>query len=467
MTIYLPIMAQTRRMAIYGQTPPCAHKSRLLERNERCRKERQERSRKTDQKPEDFVSYDSSDDDFENDPNEKLFLRTSNNFVDFLHSRESGMNEVRTVRSYYGQRHILTQEKFKEHPVPQLGNINKVFCSQWLSDRQVVFGTKCNKLMVYDVVKHQLDVIPSLRGSSTRQTLQGPPTDQQTGIHSVQINPSRTLLATGAHNPNEIAVYRLPTLDPVCVGQNAHTDWVFDMCWLDDQFLVSGSRDTRMALWRIQEDELLGSQDIPTYAHIQPLEVRECRSAQKVRALAFNKNKGELAALSLNGYIHIWSADHFKQRLSRKLPSCQENVCMAVSDAGLYAVGCRSYTLLLDQRTLQATKKINSRYTGCGIRSASFQGNILTIGTGVGMLMFYDLRAGKYLESSINSSRTVVLKASRGYVFPNEEYMDGIQQVKYTPAIYTHCYDASGIRLFSAGGPLPANLHGNYAGLWQ
>lgn len=32
------------------------------------------------------------------------------------------------------------------------------------------------------------------------------------------------------------------------------------------------------------------------------------------------------------------------------------------------------------------------------------------------MLMFYDLKANKYLESSINSSRTVVLKASKGYV---------------------------------------------------
>ena len=51
-----------------------------------------------------------------------------------------------------------------------------------------------------------------------------------------------------------------------------------------------------------------------------------------------------------------------------------------------------------------------------GIRSASFQGNVLTIGTGVGILMFYDLRAGKYLESSINSSRTVHLKASKGWV---------------------------------------------------
>lgn len=54
-----------------------------------------------------------------------------------------------------------------------------------------------------------------------------------------------------------------------------------------------------------------------------------------------------------------------------------------------------------------------------------------------------------------------------GYKFPDEEYIDGFQHVKYTPAIYTHCYDASGTRLFTAGGPLPANLYGNYAGLWQ
>lgn len=118
----------------------------------------------------------------------------------------------------------------------------------------------------------------------------------------------------------------------------------------------------------------------------------------------------------------------------------------------------------------------------------------MTIGTGVAILMFYDLRAHKYLESSINSSRTVNLKSSRGYVviilfealssflgrnkllkffylfhflqFPDEQFMDGIQ-VKYTPAIYTHCYDFTGTRLFAAGGPLPANLYGNYAGIWQ
>lgn len=32
------------------------------------------------------------------------------------------------------------------------------------------------------------------------------------------------------------------------------------------------------------------------------------------------------------------------------------------------------------------------------------------------MMFFYDVRAQKYLESSINSNRIVVLKASKGYV---------------------------------------------------
>lgn len=42
--------------------------------------------------------------------------------------------------------------------------------------------------------------------------------------------------------------------------------------------------------------------------------------------------------------------------------------------------------------------------------------------------------------------------------------MENLANVKYVPAIYTHCYDSSGTRLFTAGGPLPATLIGNYCG---
>ncbi|XP_046399884.1 DDB1- and CUL4-associated factor 12 homolog [Ischnura elegans] len=494
-------MAQIQRLPIYGNRPSCAESSRLEERRNRVRALRLDRARKSD-KPDDFMCYEDSDDD---ELESTHVLNTSFSFVDYIRSREMGNQrlEPMSVSSEYGTRHMLTHEMFKEHTV-SLRSMNKVFCSQWLSDRQVVFGTKCNKLMVYDVATQRLDRIPSLQGRLGC----GPP-EQQCGIHSVQINPSRTLLATGARNSCEIAVYRLPTLDPVCVGEEAHRDWVFDMCWLDDQFLVSGSRDTHMALWKI-EDEPTGVKEerhkaaghvcrssgewpkggcgqegaplqeddeqspngatklhIPSYQHIKAVAVKECKAAQKVRSLAFNRCFEEIAALSLNGYIHIWSASNFKQKLSRKLPSSQENVCLAIQEGGMYAVGCRSYTLLLDARTLQAVKKISTRYSGCGIRSASFQRNVLTIGTGLGVLMFFDLRAGKYMESSINSSRTVVMKASRGWVFPDDEFLDVMQNLKYTPAIYTHCYDSSGTRLFTAGGPLQANLYGNYAGVWQ
>jgi hypothetical protein len=38
---------------------------------------------------------------------------------------------------------------------------------------------------------------------------------------------------------------------------------------------------------------------------------------------------------------------------------------------------------------------------------------------------------------------------------------------RYTPAIYTHCYDGSGTRLFAAGGPLAVERRGNYASIWS
>ena len=48
-----------------------------------------------------------------------------------------------------------------------------------------------------------------------------------------------------------------------------------------------------------------------------------------------------------------------------------------------------------------------------------------------------------------------------------EEHFVGHGHEVVHSATYTHCWDPSGTRLFTAGGPLPFGLRGCYMGLWQ
>lgn len=111
---------------------------------------RQERRRKPD-KPDDFVTYEDSDSEEETPQQQNGILNTSYNFVDYVRSREFNLNEQRQISKSYASRHILMHDMYKETPI-SLGNINKVFCSQWLSNRQIVFGTKCNKVCIWSIV---------------------------------------------------------------------------------------------------------------------------------------------------------------------------------------------------------------------------------------------------------------------------------------------------------------------------
>ncbi len=52
----------------------------------------------------------------------------------------------------------------------------------------------------------------------------------------------------------------------------------------------------------------------------------------------------------------------------------------------------------------------------------------------------------------------------------NESYHDFLTYA--TPsdrnhAIYSHCYDPSGTKILTVGGPLTVGLHGHYASVWQ
>lgn len=294
---------------------------------------------------------------------------------------------------------------------------DKVLCSRWLNNHQVIFGTKCNSLMIYDIYTTGSDLLIKLKSNESK------------GIYTCEINPSRTLLATG------VTIFRLSSCNlpcPIDVGV-LHTDTVFSQCWIDDQFLVSGSRDTKLALWQIAENcsSLLLSQ-------------RTVKSG--VRAICYNKRRDELAIISLDGSIYLFESKTLSQKTSEKLLNKQELVCIASPENGdFYAIGSRAHVVLVAATTLKVIKDIASGYSICGIRSLSFHQNILTIGTGVGVLMFYDVAAGNMMENELRVHRSG----------------------DWPLAIFTHCYDQSHTKLFAAGGPLEATSSGSYWELFE
>lgn len=148
--------------------------------------------------------------------------------------------------------HLLCERRF------EFGTCDKIFCSEWLSETNVVIGTKCNK--VKDATLHyinigsqklkwedlciswfyslQLCVVDTIEGvrielptlntkrkednnsfstGNTESVSSSGSSNAGTGIHSVCLSPDRNHLAVG--RGNDLALYSAPELSPLALGK--------------------------------------------------------------------------------------------------------------------------------------------------------------------------------------------------------------------------------------------------------
>lgn len=162
-----------------------------------------------------------------------------------------------------------------------MGSIDKIFASHWLDCKNIVYGTKCNKLCILNVLTGKSTVIPMVEGPTP------PDPENNCGIHSVEMNPSRTMLATGGENPNNLSVYKLPEFEPICLGLG-HSDWIFSLAWLNEHVVVTGSRDGSLGVWDTKHcGSCFGNN--PAVCIKEPSsQLKSIYSDEKVRAIQYN-----------------------------------------------------------------------------------------------------------------------------------------------------------------------------------
>ncbi|GBC45853.1 uncharacterized protein OCT59_013715 [Rhizophagus irregularis] len=391
------------------------------------------------------------------------------NISEYLYRRELGIPK---------SRYPVNNSSFKSGKIPQLmkeieidmENHDKVFSSHWISYNEVVVGTKCNKLLILNVQTNKRFEIPLVCEQNLDSTQE---IRNCSGIRSIAVNPSKTLLAVGAGKPVQVTVYELPSFEPVAVF-SGHSDLVFSVAWLDDYHLVSGSRDGTIRLWSIESKIISEMPLLPNkYINVhQPLLSRS-ELGGKVRDLQFNPKTEQIMTLSTEGYVRLWDASYLNGITKIPLTHTNENVCLTMnSKANLFAVGSQEHISVVDPRTSSIVHEISSVDEGCGVRSLSFNNHMITTGGGYGRISFYDLRAQQYLcfPPESNSDKSLVLdykETGVGWLNRDSVYMNHFAGYSIQNAVYALSYDDSGTKLFTGGGPLQLDLKGSYAAIWS
>lgn len=352
-------------------------------------------------------------------------------------------------------------------------SVDKAFCAAWISESSVLVGTKCNSLLHVDILTgaHRRVPLPPKPAVRLGPDLMHNP-DGHCGMHAMDVSPDGRYVVAGGAAAEDAVVLRRGSLTPVQTF-SGHADWVFGLTWVTESHFASCSRDGTIKLWSVKEPEGGGYAEEPAAAVASVMENK--RTMVKQRDIRCFVPGGRIVSLGVDGCVATWDGS---LRLCRKvmLEGARELICLAAHEH-LVVAGSRTHIHLLDTRQRRTNVGLVP-VTDNGVRSLRLAGHLLSAGTGDASLVFYDLR---YLRRAKGprlrdlSSQEDPCDAQRGYqpIEVGHLEMPTSANNRQDPwgwairdTVYTHCWDATGTRLFMGGGPLAVGLSGCSLSAW-
>jgi WD repeat-containing protein 40A len=277
----------------------------------------------------------------------------------------------------------------------QLISLDKIFSGAWADDHALLAGTKDNRIIHwqfnrdYTVRSRNVFTMPDTR----------PPGPPRGGQHQISFNADfgGTSMACGGNDPNSLIVFDYPSMQPR-LQLRGNTDWMFSCCWVDRDRLLSCSRDKTLRMWNTATRANSARQFLQRY----PKLTREEHS-DKIRDMKFNTFKKHVATVSTDGIVKLWDSDRMDVISTLMAPESHDLVCMAFDElnSDRLALGSRRHVTFVDPRCDDAHSTVLHTNAvpndDSGVRSVSFRQHLVTVGTGGGHLLFFDIRRASWV----------------------------------------------------------------------
>ena len=167
-----------------------------------------------------------------------------------------------------------------------------------------------------------------------------------------------------------------------------HSDWVFGSKFVNDNALVSGGRDGKFCLWKLNN---IFETNNPV--EVFPFLIEEYPERVKVRCVNVHRIRKQCFSLTTNGFLNTWDAELMVPVDSRRLDDTNDLLTMDVHQNNyLLSIGSKYYTSIIDTRNPTDVLIIGHVDIQWGVRSLLFVDDYLIIGGGSGHVSFVDLR---------------------------------------------------------------------------